>query len=206
MDNDQEYWNIEISQENLNDLDPDSFKELNDIDDNKARRKLNPRLIIAVITLVIFSIFIAGNIFRVMNIPDLSFLERSSQLKKNPEISAVMDAVVVITNQEKTGTGFNVSPEGMIITNEHVIRDGEKFFIEFPSGEKFRGSLAEAWPELDLAILSVSGNDLPYLKIGSYSSLDLGEEVLIIGNPLGIPGVVKTGSILWKGDLEEIEE
>ena len=211
MDKEKEYWEIDLDNDLKNDLDSELLEELNNLDDDskeeleKGKNKKGKK-VIALITLTIFSFFILNSIFRFSSVPDLGFLGESFKLKQEEEIQNLQEAVVSIQNQQKLGTGFNISPDGIIVTNEHVIRDGENIFIQFPSGKSFKGSPELIIPELDFAILSVEGEDLPYLKTGTSSDIVSGQEVLIIGNPLGFSGIVKKGEVIGTGKVNTIEE
>jgi serine protease Do len=102
-----------------------------------------------------------------------------------------------------TGSGFVVSPAGYVITNEHVV-SGEDVTIQrsgmpvrvrvevkrvevvFPSdGTRLEARVDATDPTLDLAVLSVSGSDLPFLPLGDSDALSPGQSVQVIGFPFG---------------------
>jgi len=87
------------------------------------------------------------------------------------------------------GSGVIIDPKGIIITNDHVINRGENAKISIkvilPDGRVFDAKLLKNFPGQDIAILSVEGDDLPYLELGNSADLTPGQTVLAIGNPFG---------------------
>ncbi len=87
------------------------------------------------------------------------------------------------------GSGFIVDPSGIILTNKHVISDlSAEYTVITSDGEKHKAAIAARDPIDDVAILKIDSlkKKLPVAKLGDSSSLDLGEEVLAIGNTLGL--------------------
>ncbi len=84
-----------------------------------------------------------------------------------------------------SGTGFVVDESGLIITNEHVVRDGERFAVLFVDGEERPATLVGADPVSDLAVIQVDGEVPATLTLGDSTALRVGEPVLAIGSPLG---------------------
>ncbi len=212
MDQKKEYWEVEPEPDEVNDIEPELFEELNQSDEHKNEETTKHhssgtgKKMVAIITAAIFLVFIGGNVLRFTNMPDLGFLAESFQLRQGSEIQELQEAVVTIRNNQSGGTGFNISEEGLIITNEHVIRDGDNILVQFSSGESFRGDPVVVIPELDLAVLEVDGNELPTLTLGSSANISNEDQVLIIGNPLGISRVVKKGNIIGMGEVSGISE
>ena len=88
------------------------------------------------------------------------------------------------------GSGVIIDPDGLIVTNEHVIRNVKSLKesnikVELPDGRSFDAAILYDFPDKDIAILSIDGNDLPYVEFGSSSGLSPGQTVLAIGNPFG---------------------
>ena len=109
-------------------------------------------------------------------------------------------AVVLLrgTTAEGTilGSGFVVSSDGKIATNLHVIRDFRSGSVRLSSGEEFNSFSILAFDEKkDLAIIKVAGSMLPSVRLGNSDDVQVGEPVLIMGNPLGLQGSVTTGVI-----------
>ena len=91
-------------------------------------------------------------------------------------------------NVSGVGSGVIIDPDGIIITNNHVIsvegRIGQ-IDVFLTDGRKFRAKINRDFPDQDLAVLSIKGKNLPFLEIGSSISVLSGQTVLAIGNPFG---------------------
>jgi serine protease Do len=83
------------------------------------------------------------------------------------------------------GSGFIVSPQGFVVTNEHVVRNATEIKVTLPDGREYNASLVDSEQENDLAILEIDGGDLPYVALGNSDSLIIGEWAIAIGNPFG---------------------
>lgn len=106
------------------------------------------------------------------------------------------------SRQSTIGTGFVVSAEkGVIVTNKHVVSDSEtKYTIVTKDGKKLDVTKIYRDPNLDLALVQVSGNDLKALELGESSNLKVGQTVIAIGNALGrLSNTVTTGVVSGLG-------
>jgi len=95
------------------------------------------------------------------------------------------------------GSGVIISPEGYILTNNHVVAGAEKGRIEVTLTDKrqYQAKLVGRDPETDLAVLKIDGHDLPVAALGNSDSIQVGEWVLAIGNPLGLNFTVTAGIV-----------
>ena len=98
------------------------------------------------------------------------------------------------------GSGFFISADGLIVTNNHVIvgPDGEvaeSIFVTTTDGREFRAELVGRDPLSDIAVLRVNGDEFPYVQLGDSDAARVGEWVLAIGNPLGVGSSVTAGII-----------
>jgi S1-C subfamily serine protease len=112
----------------------------------------------------------------------------------------VSPAVVLIkgttTSGEVLGTGFIISSDGKIATNLHVIQNLRSGGVQLASGDKFDSfSVLAVDDRKDIAIIKIPGFDLPTVPLGNSNDIQIGEPVLIAGNPLGLQGSVTTGII-----------
>lgn len=90
------------------------------------------------------------------------------------------------TSQLGLGTGMLVSEDGYILTNEHV--SGGKYsscYVTLPNGKSYRGNVVWSETNLDLAIVKINANNLPYVTLGDSSNISVGQTVYAIGNPIG---------------------
>jgi len=84
------------------------------------------------------------------------------------------------------GSGFIVSKDGYILTCNHVVEDKEAdFTVIIDPDHKYKARVIDKDPLVDMAILKIQGNNFPFIKLGDSDKLDLGEDVLAVGNPLG---------------------
>jgi len=83
------------------------------------------------------------------------------------------------------GSGFIVSPNGYIWTNEHVVHGADKIIVHLPDGREFRAKLVGADEGSDVAVLKVKGKRLPHVKLGNSDEVIVGEWAIAIGNPFG---------------------
>ncbi len=114
----------------------------------------------------------------------------------------VQPAVVQLNVQgsagEGTGSGFVISKDGFLITNNHVAAvagDGGEIEVVFSDGTKVPGKLIGTNPGYDIAVVKVDRKKLPTVDIGSSDALQVGDSVIAVGSPLGLTGTVTTGIV-----------
>jgi tetratricopeptide (TPR) repeat protein len=111
---------------------------------------------------------------------------------------AVMLLVISDSNGKEvaTGTGFLISAEGKLITSYHVIEKGPKVVAKAGNGGLYpvEGVLASD-PKNDLAMLMITGKDLPFLKLSTNNKTEVGTRIAIIGSPLGLEGSMSEGIV-----------
>lgn len=98
-----------------------------------------------------------------------------------------------------TGSGVIISPDGYIVTNNHVIEDAEKFTISLADNREYKASLIGTDPSTDLALLKISAEDLPFCAFGNSDSLMVGAWVIAVGNPFNLESTVTAGIVSAKG-------
>ena len=98
------------------------------------------------------------------------------------------------------GSGFIVSPDGYIVTNNHVVKDADSIMIELFSGKKLEASVIGVDPSTDIALLKVSSaTQLPYVPLGDSEKMKVGDWVLAMGNPLGQGFSISAGIVSAEG-------
>jgi len=99
-----------------------------------------------------------------------------------------------------TGSGFIISPDGYVMTNNHVIEDFEKVEVTISTGEVFEAEVVGTDPSIDLALLKIDteGRDMPTLRLGDSDSLRVGEWAIAIGDPHEFDHSVTVGIISGK--------
>jgi serine protease Do len=97
------------------------------------------------------------------------------------------------------GSGFIVSPDGVILTNAHVVKDADEVTVKLTDRREFRAKVLGSDPKTDVAVLKINASHLPVVALGSSKSLDVGEWVLAIGSPFGFENTVTAGVVSAKG-------
>ncbi len=101
---------------------------------------------------------------------------------------------------EALGSGFVVSEDGYIVTNNHVIEGADEITIEFFSGKKLPAKLVGTDPKTDIAVLKVEvGEPLPFVTFGNSDLMRVGDWVMAMGNPLGQGFSVSAGIVSARG-------
>ncbi len=111
-------------------------------------------------------------------------------------------AVNISTTQEfgNNGTGFIISSDGHIATNNHVIEDANEINITLSDGSKYKAKVVGADKKSDLAVIKINaGKILPFAKFGDSSKARIGDWIIIIGNPYGLGGSVSVGIVSARG-------
>jgi serine protease DegQ len=93
------------------------------------------------------------------------------------------------------GSGVIVSPEGFLLTNNHVIEGADDIEVQLADGRKAKARLVGADPDSDVAVLKIALDRLPVIAFGSADALQVGDIVLAIGNPFGVGQTVTSGIV-----------
>jgi len=97
------------------------------------------------------------------------------------------------------GSGFIVSPDGVILTNAHVVRDANEVTVKLQDRREYKAKVLGSDPKTDVAVLKIDAKNLPVVPIGNSKSLAVGEWVLAIGSPYGLDSTVTAGVVSAKG-------
>jgi len=97
------------------------------------------------------------------------------------------------------GSGFIVSADGVILTNAHVVDGADRVTVKLTDRREFEARVLGADEKSDVAVLKIEATDLPTVKIGEPSSLEVGEWVVAIGAPFGFENSVTAGIVSAKG-------
>jgi putative serine protease PepD len=111
----------------------------------------------------------------------------------------VLPATVMIQAGRGTGSGFLIDRDGSIMTNNHVVADatdGSRIRVVFSDGRRLNAVLVGRSPSYDIAVIRVSGvASLQPVELGDSDQIQVGEPVIAVGSPLGLPGTVTQGII-----------
>lgn len=176
----------------------------------KSQKKSDPVLkIAAFVTALAFTLMVAFPIYQAAKTkhPPAELFRESSRLRKELDVKLLNATVKIQVSTgksnitfgigEKVGTGFNIDSRGIIITNHHVIEDANKITVIFPDGKIYNAKGWNSKPEYDLAVIELDKNNLPSIPLNLDKLPAPGENLLVIGNPLGF------NNLAIKGRLEE---
>src|SRR5438445_10714576 len=93
------------------------------------------------------------------------------------------------------GSGVIITTDGYILTNNHVVEGADEIEVVLNDSRKARGKVVGTDPDSDLAILKISLDRLPVISLGNSDALQVGDQVLAIGNPFGVGQTVTSGIV-----------
>lgn len=112
--------------------------------------------------------------------------------------------------QMAQASGFIVTQDGYILTNNHVVKEHGDILVMLNDGREFPGKIIGEDQMTDLAVIKIEGEKLPFLDLGDSDKLEVGQWVIAIGNPLGLQATLTVGVVSAKGrnnlDLAKIED
>lgn len=119
-------------------------------------------------------------------------------------LESALAAVVVVRRGDSLGSGFIVSADGYILTNHHVVDDVGPIEVESATGDAFLAKVIQQDETADLALLKISSNGLPFLKLAPLEAARIGEEVFALGSPSGLEGSASRGIVSARRRLESV--
>jgi putative serine protease PepD len=109
---------------------------------------------------------------------------------------AVTYIVADTAQGQATGSGFVISSDGLIVTNDHVVDGATSGQVKVGTSDQAQdATIVGVDPSRDLALLKVDGHDLPTLTLGDSSSIGVGDATYAIGNPFGLDNTLTTGIV-----------
>lgn len=135
--------------------------------------------------------------FKFFRLPD----QFNPKLEVSEIASRCSPAVVSITALDNSGkeigvgSGFIISQDGFIVTSFHVLESAYKATVEVKEGEQLEASFIKGMPTLDIAVLKIDAQNLPFLSIGDSERLVDGQSVVVLGNPAGFERSISEGII-----------
>src|SRR6185437_528064 len=96
---------------------------------------------------------------------------------------------------EGVGSGYIVSSNGIILTNAHVVKDAKSVVVKLTDRREYRAKVLGSDPQTDVAVIKIDATNLPTVKIGHVSSLQVGDWVLAIGSPYGLESTATAGIV-----------
>jgi serine protease Do len=101
--------------------------------------------------------------------------------------------------QQGLGSGFIIEPDGIILTNNHVVADAEKIAVKLQDEREFEGRVVGSDAKTDIAVIKIDAKNLPVAPLGDSDQLQVGEWVVALGSPFGLANTVTAGIVSAKG-------
>jgi len=140
---------------------------------------------------------VAGACLAAAEVPDLRTLAK--QARPSVFLLAIQDEDGEVKG---SGTGFLISPDGLLVTNHHVVSDAKGMIAKAENGGLFPVLKVVATdPANDLALLRLQAKDLPWLRLAPPNSAEVGTRIAVIGSPLGLEGTLTEGIVSARRNL-----
>ncbi|WP_084500555.1 S1C family serine protease [Halalkalibacillus halophilus] len=203
-----------IDKDLYEDLDEDEMREL--IEEERARKKQEeleeekkpkrpfPKWVFWLIAFLLF-FNIAAALPSIFSLPAIDFIRTSAELMLDEDVQEYRESIVTVDTGVSTGTGFIISEDGYMLTNQHVIDDREQLWIYLADEGPVDATIVEEYPEIDLALLQIEGDGHPYLELAEETSYLPQEPFYFIGSPLGFSGIANQGEIIGEASSSSVE-
>ena len=171
----------------------------------QRRRRFYLRLA-ALLVFFLFLATVAGTWLKTFHYPSLSFIRESLALSREPLVRELSQAVVQVETASRgtvqkaaaqwKGTGFNIEPYGLIVTNRHLVEEADHITVSFSREGRYSARVWYWLDGADLAVIVLDGaSELPVVHPDFHYTLTDGEAVLVIGNPLSFTGIALRGRV-----------
>lgn len=181
--------------------------------------KIAPFILVAVIVFVFSGLILYAGHLEIFGQSDNT--RNSTSISISKIFKDLQGSVVQITRENKQapdspgdenvtslGSGFVFDKEGRIITNHHVVQDSKSVDVTFIDGNRYVASVVGSDPFNDVAVIKITQNiseKLRPLILGNSSAVEVGDQVIAIGNPYGLAGSMSLGIVSQKGRLISTE-
>ncbi len=181
--------------------------------------KIAPFILVAMIVFVFSGLILYAGHLEIFGQSDDT--RNSTSISISKIFKDVQGSVVQITRENKQapdspgdenvtslGSGFVFDKEGRIITNHHVVQDAKSVDVSFIDGNRYVASVIGSDPFNDVAVIKITQNiseKLRPLILGNSSVVEVGDQVIAIGNPYGLAGSMSLGIVSQKGRLISTE-
>ncbi len=112
--------------------------------------------------------------------------------------------------EKSLGSGVIVSPEGYVLTNNHVVDHASEVMVTLRDKREFKARVVGTDPRTDIAVLKIDGSNFPFLTLADSSKVEVGDIVLAVGDPFGVGQTVTQGIVSAKGrsglGIEQVED
>ena len=109
-----------------------------------------------------------------------------SLFSRNPFWRRLFRPEIFEQEVKELGSGFIISKDGYIITNQHVVEDAKEIIVTLSTGEKYNAEIIGQDKQTDISLLKINGIDFPSAKMGNSEDIIIGEWAIALGNPFGL--------------------
>ncbi len=132
--------------------------------------------------------------------PQIVQIDVASEMKNNPHENFFFFPFKDMPKEERgSGSGIIISPDGYIVTNNHVVENASKVTVGLYDKRTFDAKVIGTDPLTDLAVIKIDAKNLPAAYLGDSDALKVGQWVMAIGNPLSLSSTVTAGIVSAKG-------
>jgi len=148
-----------------------------------------------------------GTLTQLPDLADVVALVKPSVVAINTQVT-VVDIFNHQYTQEGAGSGWIIDPNGIIVTNNHVVEGAKTITVTTDDGTTYQADINAVYTDAlnDLAIIKINATNLPYLKVGNSDEMRIGDWVVAIGNALGQGTRATEGIISRKGVEMEVDQ
>jgi len=173
-------------------------------EDEEERPPRFPRWVLSVLAFFVLVGFIAISlpVLSPLLFDNMDYLNQNIELSQEPLVEKARQAVVgiaVVGNKvgnQRTGTGFGVTEDGWILTNMHVVKDASSIKVTLENGQEYYAADYQQLKAYDIAAVKIKAQDLPCLNINQQFAAEPGDQLTIVGNPLGFMRIATRGPVL----------
>jgi serine protease Do len=121
-----------------------------------------------------------------INVTQVREYRTRNPLWDDPFFRELFPSRIFRKNVENLGSGFIISADGLVMTNEHVVHNATEIIVTTKGGEKYEAQIIGADYYSDIALLRIDAEDLPYAEMGNSDGVIIGEWAIALGNPFGL--------------------
>ncbi len=203
-----------VSHDNGKDFDRELKEELNrkyegreELDRGELEDKFRSRRrmlgLTALVLALVFLFSVTGRWIAIFTGPAFTFLQESWALSDDPLVEDLRGSVVQVFVENRgdaargsmRGSGFNLHPDGLVVTNRHLVERAASVRVSFPGVGTFTAEQWTVYPDADLAVIKLQAEDLPVVELSGAPAYP-DQEVLIIGNPLQFARIANRGEVI----------
>ena len=188
---------------------PNQLIFLEDLEATASKKRALPTASIVVLALVagLLGGVLGGDATKGLISSGVNLVSSTSTIERSPDsvsgiAARVLPSVVSIetlsSNGGGSGSGFVISSNGYLLTNNHVIADAEEIRVLLNDGREFAAEIIGRDESYDLAVLKIKATGLKALQFGDSEKVQVGDSVIAFGSPLGLSGTVTQGIISAK--------